>query len=228
MIITLIRGFILYIAIIICMRFMGKRQLGELQPTELVITILLSEIAAIPMQDNEIPMINSLLAVALLVSLEIINSVIIMKNTKIRYLLQGKPAVVIKDGKIDQKKLKKLRFTGDDILDQLRQKDIFDINEVQYAVIETNGSLSVMKNPENETPTVSQFGFNTERRGIPVLAVNDGRYIDTAINESEEISKKTVEKILKKENADVKEVLIMLIDKYDKYGNYTIIKKDEN
>lgn len=225
MIITLIRGFILYIAIIICMRFMGKRQLGELQPTELVITILLSEIAAIPMQDNEIPMINSLLAVALLVSLEIINSVIIMKNTKIRYLLQGKPAVVIKDGKIDQKKLKKLRFTGDDILDQLRQKDIFDINEVQYAVIETNGSLSVMKNPENETPTVSQFGFNTERRGIPVLAVNDGRYIDTAINESEEISKKTVEKILKKENADVKEVLIMLIDKY---GNYTIIKKDKN
>lgn len=225
MIITLIRGFILYIAIIICMRFMGKRQLGELQPTELVITILLSEIAAIPMQDNEIPMINSLLAVALLVSLEIINSVIIMKNTKIRYLLQGKPAVVIKDGKIDQKKLKKLRFTGDDILDQLRQKDIFDINEVQYAVIETNGSLSVMKNPENEMPTVSQFGFKTERRGIPVLAVNDGRYIDTAINESEEISKKTVEKILKKENADVKEVLIMLIDKY---GNYTIIKKDEN
>lgn len=225
MIITLIRGFILYIAIIICMRFMGKRQLGELQPTELVITILLSEIAAIPMQDNEIPMINSLLAVALLVSLEIINSVIIMKNTKIRYLLQGKPAVVIKDGKIDQKKLKKLRFTGDDILDQLRQKDIFDINEVQYAVIETNGSLSVMKNPENETPTVNQFGFKTEKRGIPVLAVNDGRYIDTAINESEEISKKTVEKILKKENADVKEVLIMLIDKY---GNYTIIKKDEN
>lgn len=225
MIITLIRGFILYITIIICMRFMGKRQLGELQPTELVITILLSEIAAIPMQDNEIPMINSLLAVALLVSLEIINSVIIMKNTKIRYLLQGKPAVVIKDGKIDQKKLKKLRFTGDDILDQLRQKDIFNINEVQYAVIETNGSLSVMKNPENETPTVSQFGFNTERRGIPVLAVNDGRYIDTAINESEEISKKTVEKILKKENADVKEVLIMLIDKY---GNYTIIKKDKN
>ena len=131
----------------------------------------------------------------------------------------------IKDGKIDQKKLKKLRFTGDDILDQLRQKDIFDINEVQYAVIETNGSLSVMKNPENETPTVSQFGFKTEKRGIPVLAVNDGRYIDTAINESEEISKKTVEKILKKENADVKEVLIMLIDKY---GNYTIIKKDEN
>ena len=82
-----------------------------------------------------------------------------------------------------------------------------------------------MKNPENETPTVSQFGFKTEKRGIPVLAVNDGRYIDTAINESEEISKKTVEKILKKENADVKEVLIMLIDKY---GNYTIIKKDEN
>lgn len=225
MIVTLIRGFILYIAIIICMRFMGKRQLGELQPTELVITILLSEIAAIPMQDNEIPMINSLLAVALLVCLEIISSVIIMKSTKIRYIMQGKPAVIIKDGKIDQQKLKKLRFTADDILDQLRQKDIFDINEVQYAVIETNGSLSVMKNPEDETPTVSQFGFVTEKRGIPILAVNDGRYIDSAINESKEISKDTVEKILKKENTNVKNVLIMLMDKY---GNYTIIKKDEN
>ena len=117
MIITLIRGLILYITIIICMRFMGKRQLGELQPTELVITILLSEIAAIPMQDNDIPMINSLLAVALLISLEIISSVIIMKNTKIRYILQGSPAIVIKDGELDQKKLQKLRFTADDILD---------------------------------------------------------------------------------------------------------------
>lgn len=224
MIVTLIRGLILYVAVIICMRFMGKRQLGELQPTELVITILLSEIAAIPMQDNEIPMINSILAVALLVSLEIINSVIIMKNTKIRYLLQGKPAVVIKDGKIDQKKLKKLRFTGDDILDQLRQKDIFDINEVQYAVIETNGSLSVMKNPEDETPTVSMLGLRADKRGIPILAVNDGRYIDTAIDESEEISKAQVEKILKKEKTAVDDVLIMLIDKYE---NYTIIKKDE-
>ncbi|MGN1479887.1 MAG: DUF421 domain-containing protein [Acutalibacteraceae bacterium] len=222
MIITLIRGLILYITIIICMRFMGKRQLGELQPTELVITILLSEIAAIPMQDNDIPMINSLLAVALLISLEIISSVIIMKNTKIRYILQGSPAVVIKDGQLDQKKLQSLRFTADDILDQLRQKDIFDINEVKYAVIETNGSLSVMKKEDAQTPTTGQLNIKSEEKGLPILAINDGKIIDSAVNESE-ININQVKNILRKENEKPENILILLLDKF---GNYTMIRKD--
>ena len=222
MIITLIRGLILYITIIICMRFMGKRQLGELQPTELVITILLSEIAAIPMQDNDIPMINSLLAVALLISLEIISSVIIMKNTKIRYILQGSPAVVIKDGKLDQKKLQSLRFTADDILDQLRQKDIFDINEVKYAVIETNGSLSVMKKEDSQTPTTGQLNIKSDKKGLPILVINDGKIIDSAVNDSE-IDIKQVKKVLKKEHEIPENILILLLDKF---GNYTMIRKE--
>ena len=222
MIITLIRGLILYITIIICMRFMGKRQLGELQPTELVITILLSEIAAIPMQDNDIPMINSLLAVALLISLEIISSVIIMKNTKIRYILQGSPAVVIKDGKLDQKKLQSLRFTADDILDQLRQKDIFDINEVKYAVIETNGSLSVMKKEDSQTPTTGQLNIKSDKKGLPILAINDGKIINSAVNDSE-IDIKQVKKVLKKEHEIPENILILLLDKF---GNYTMIRKE--
>ena len=222
MIITLIRGLILYITIIICMRFMGKRQLGELQPTELVITILLSEIAAIPMQDNDIPMINSLLAVALLISLEIISSVIIMKNTKIRYILQGSPAVVIKDGELDQKKLQKLRFTADDILDQLRQKDIFDISEVKYAVIETNGSLSVMKKEDAQTPTTGQLNIKSEEKGLPILAINDGKIIASAVNDSE-ININQVNKVLRKEHEKPENILILLLDKF---GNYTMIRKD--
>lgn len=222
MIITLIRGLILYITIIICMRFMGKRQLGELQPTELVITILLSEIAAIPMQDNDIPMINSLLAVALLISLEIISSVIIMKNTKIRYILQGSPAVVIKDGELDQKKLQKLRFTADDILDQLRQKDIFDISEVKYAIIETNGSLSVMKKEDAQTPTTGQLNIKSEKKGLPILAINDGKIIDSAVNDSE-ININQVNKVLRKEREKPENILILLLDKF---GNYTMIRKD--
>lgn len=203
---------------------MGKHQLGELQPTELVITILISEIASIPMENNDVPMINSILAVLLLTCLEIINSVIIMKSTKIRYLLQGKPAIVINDGRIDQKKLKALRFTADDILDQLRQKDIFDINEVQYAVVETNGSLSVMKKQQYETPTNEKLSIKTEKQGIPALVINDGKYIDSVINDCG-LDKNKISKILKKENLNIKEVLIMLIDKYN---NYTLIKKDKN
>lgn len=201
---------------------MGKRQLGELQPTELVITILLSEIASIPMENNDVPMINSVFAAIILVCLEIINSVILMKSAKIRYLLQGKPAIIINDGKLDQKKLKALRFTADDILDQLRQKDIFEIEEVQYAVVETNGSLSVMKKQQYDSPVNKDLGIKKESQGIPVLVVNDGRYIDSVIKDNK-LNKKIIENIIKKEKTDVKEVLIMLIDKYN---NYTLIKKE--
>ena len=224
MLVTLVRGLILYIFIIICMRFMGKRQLGELQPTELVITILLSEIASIPMENNDVPMIYSIFAALLLVCLEIINSVIIMKSTKIRYLLQGKPAIVINDGVLDQKKLKALRFTADDILDQLRQKDIFEISQVQYAVVETNGSLSVMKKQQYDTPVNEDLGIKGNKQGIPVLVINDGKYIESAIKDSD-FETKTIEKILKKERAEVKDIIILLLDKYN---NYTLIKKERS
>ena len=224
MLVTLVRGLILYIFIIICMRFMGKRQLGELQPTELVITILLSEIASIPMENNDVPMINSIFAALLLVCLEIINSVIIMKSTKIRYLLQGKPAVVINDGVLDQKKLKALRFTADDILDQLRQKDIFEISQVQYAVVETNGSLSVMKKQQYDSPVNENFGIKSSPQGIPVLVINDGKYIESAIKDSG-FEMKAIEKILRKEKVEVKDIIILLLDKYN---NYTLIKKEKS
>lgn len=202
---------------------MGKRQLGELQPTELVITILLSEIASIPMENNDVPLLNSIIAALLLVCLEIINSVIIMKNTRIRYLTQGKPAIIINDGKLDQKKLKALRFTADDILDQLRQKDIFEIKEVQYAVVETNGSLSVMKKNRYDSPVNEDLGIKKQNQGIPILVVNDGKYIDSVITDNN-LNKNIIIKILKNENIDISEVLIMLVDKYD---NYTLIKKEK-
>ena len=146
-----------------------------------------------------------------------------MKSTKVRYLLQGKPAIIINDGKLDQKKLKALRFTADDILDQLRQKDIFEIEEVQYAVVETNGSLSVMKKLQYDSPVNHDLGIEKPKQGIPVLDVNDGKYIEAVIKDNG-IRKESVCKILKKEKTDVKEVLIMLIDKYD---NYTLIKKEQ-
>lgn len=224
MLVTLVRGLILYIFIIICMRFMGKRQLGELQPTELVITILLSEIASIPMENNDVPMINSIFAALVLVCLEIINSVIIMKSTKIRYLLQGRPAVVINDGVLDQKKLKALRFTADDILDQLRQKDIFEISQVQYAVVETNGSLSVMKKQQYDSPVNENFGIKSSPQGIPVLVINDGKYIESAIKDSG-FEMKAIEKILRKEKVEVRDIIILLLDKYN---NYTLIKKEKS
>lgn len=223
MLVTLIRGIILYFTIIICMRFMGKRQLGELQPSELVITILISQIVSIPMEDNETPLINSLFAVLMLVCLEIINSVIIMKSSFIRYKLQGKPAIIISKGTIDQQKLRQLRLTADDLFDQLRQKDIFDINEVEYAVLETNGALSVMKKAECDTPTAKDHGIKVKPAQLRQLVVTDGKFIDCLIKEAN-LKKSDIEAIIKKSHVEKNDILALLAD--DK-GGFTLIKKEK-
>ena len=205
------------------MRIMGKRQLGELQPTELVITILLSEIAAIPMQDNALPLGNSIVAVLLLVALEVINSVVVLKSSKCRSFLQGNSLVVIRDGVVDQKQLKRLRFTMDDLFDQLRQKDVFDISDVRYAIVETNGQLSVMLKPEKETVTAEMADIPNETKGLLCMVINDGKFLKRSFKECETDEEKLYD-ILEKENTQINEVLFMVADKE---GNYTIVKKDE-
>ena len=202
---------------------MGKRQLGELQPTELVITILLSEIAAIPMQDNALPLGNSIVAVLLLVALEVINSVVVLKSSKCRSFLQGNSLVVIRDGVVDQKQLKRLRFTMDDLFDQLRQKDVFDISDVRYAIVETNGQLSVMLKPEKETVTAEMADIPNETKGLLCMVINDGKFLKRSFKECETDEEKLYD-ILEKENTEINEVLFMVADKE---GNYTIVKKDE-
>ena len=223
MLVTLIRAAVFYVLIIFCMRIMGKRQLGELQPTELVITILLSEIAAVPMQDNALPLGNSIVAVLLLVALEIINSVIVLKSSRCRSLLQGNSLVVIRDGVVDQKQLKRLRFTMDDLFDQLRQKDIFDISDVRYAIVETNGQLSVMLKPEKETVTAEMADIQNETKGLLCMVVNDGKFLKRAFKECD-MNEEKIFGILERERTPIDEVLFMVADKE---GNYTIVKKDE-
>lgn len=221
MLITLIRGFILYISITFFMRFMGKRQLGELQPTELVITILLSEIAAIPMENNDSPLLNSLFATALLVCLEIINSVLSMKSQFFSRILQGKSAVIIENGILNQKKLKDLRFSIEDLLEQLRQKDCFDIKDVNYAVVETNGNLSLKKKNNLESLTAGQFGIKEKEVKIPVLAINDGKLVHANINGNPQMQKQ-IESVLKAEKIKTEDAFILLITDAD---NYTLIKR---
>ena len=222
MLITLTRGLILYVAITIFMRFMGKRQLGQLQPSELVITIILSEIAAIPLENNDTPLLNSLLATALLVSLEIICSFISMKNFRFNRILQGKPAVIIENGILNQKKLKDLRFSIDDLLEQLRQNDVFDINEVNYAVVETNGNLSLKKKKNLQPLTTAQFGLKEKEEIIPILAVNDGKLVTSNLK-SRQLNQKQIESILTEENIKIENVMILLVSDSN---NYTIIKRD--
>lgn len=223
MLISLIRVGILYFFIIVCMRLMGKRQLGELQPTELVITILLSEIASIPIEDNGVPLINSIFAVLLLVSLEIINSAVCLKSAKLRSVIEGNPVIVISDGTVQQEKLRQLRFSSEDLLEQLRQKDVFDINDVKFAIVETNGQLSVMLKDNKQPITPEALEAEAQSKGLQCMVVNDGKILRKSFRDCNMDDQK-LKNILKKRKIQLKEILFMLADSK---GNYTIIKKEK-
>ena len=158
MIITVIRLAVLYCVITAAIRLMGKRQVGELQPTELVVTILLSELVAIPIQDNSLPMATSLIAAAVLVSLEILSSVISLRWKGFRTLTQGNSVPVIDKGRVDFNQLRDLRITYDDLLEALRLKDVFEITQVELCMIETNGQISVRLKPEFQPLEKGKWG----------------------------------------------------------------------
>ena len=223
MVLTILRILILYVLATAAVRIMGKRQIGELQPSELVITILLSEIAAIPMQDTDIPLLNSVVAVLLLVAFEIISSVISMKSRGARRLLEGNAVTVIRDGRIDQKEIKRLRYTVDDLLTALRQKDVFDISTVGYAVLETNGKLSVMLKPDENALTAKTLRLSLPVPGMPCLVISDGKvirehYDDCNMNDRE------LKRLLRAKGLEVEDVLIMTVDR-DR--NAVIVEKEK-
>ena len=175
--ITLLRAIIIYIFITVAMRVMGKRQIGELNPQELVITILISAVATVPLENNGMPLANSLIPIAIFISFEIINSALSMKSIKFRALIKGKPRFIIKDGKIQQGELTKLRFTIDDLTDAVRQAGVFDISQVANAIVETNGVVSVQKKSEYAPLTPKDIGIKTEDAEVPITAIVDGKAV---------------------------------------------------
>ncbi len=223
MLISLIRAVILYFFVIFSVRVMGKRQIGELQPAELVITILISQIVTVPMQDNGFPLINTVIPVCILISLEIIMSVIAMKLPKIRQIISGNPKIIIRDGKIDQNALRQLRLTIDDLMEALRQKDVFDLSVVDYAIIETNGKLSILLNPESQNATSGMVNAVPEDIGLTCTVISDGQIVRKGLTESG-IKCQEVFSFLKRNSLNIKEVLLLTTDKT---GNFNLVKKDE-
>ncbi len=223
MISIIIRTLIIYLAVVVGMRLMGKRQLGEMQPGELVVTILMSEVAAIPIEDAAVPLINGIIPIVVLVSLEIINSLLEMKSVRFRMITEGNPQTVIKNGELDQKQLKSLRLTVNDILAALRQKDVFDIDDVQYAVVETNGTLSVLLKPEKRNSTPKNYDKPEKDNGIPCPVIIDGKtipenFLDTGVTVKE------IKKKIQQEKLKEKDIILMTVDKNKKY--YIIKRTD--
>ena len=143
MLIVFFRVFLIYLLIIFSLRLMGKRQIGQLQPSELVLTILVSNIATMSIEDTNVPLLGGIIPILSLVSFDVIISAISLKSKKARRIISGTPRVLIRDGKIDQAEMHELRFTIDDVMSQLRSNNVFDIQDVAFAIVETTGVLSV-------------------------------------------------------------------------------------
>ncbi|MCI7085469.1 MAG: DUF421 domain-containing protein [bacterium] len=223
MLIAIIRTLILYVFVIFAVRIMGKRQISDLQPTELVITLIISDIASLPLENTDQPLLSGVVPVLILIFCEIIASMIMMKNGKFRKLICGSPVMVIEDGEIKQDAMKKLRMTTEDLCIQLRQADVFCLEDVQYCIVETNGKLSVLKKPPKRNPDASDMGIEIPDNGIEVVVISDGEYLDNSIKLCG-INKDKLNKILSKNKVKKDGVFIMTCDKT---GNYNIIEKEK-
>lgn len=197
MTISVIRTVILYLLLMIAMRLMGKRQLGELQPSELVVTLLLSDLAAVPMQENGLPLLNGVMPILVLVSLELLLSGAMLKFPSVAKLISGSPIPVIRDGVLDMAALKRLRMTVEDLEESLRQQDIFDVSQVQYAIAETNGHISAYRYSEEE---------------MPVIVVSDGSLCDWGMQLCG-MTEEQLTRYLRKKRCEQKDVFLLTATK---------------
>ena len=174
----IVRTVLIYLCVLFAMRLMGKRQLGELQPEELVSTILISNLASISIESEEVPVTASLIPLFLIAALELLGSILSFQSQKFFNLMSGRPKTVILDGQIDQNALRTLRLTTADLMEALRGKDVFDLRDVSYAVVETNGSLSVALRPEREPATLSDLALKVQHSQATIPFVLDGQVLD--------------------------------------------------
>lgn len=216
MIISIIRTLLLYLVIITAVRVMGKRQIGEMQTSELVVTLLISDIAAIPMQNTSQPLLSGFVPILILVLCEIVLSVVMMKKAKFRRFICGKPQIVINDGKIDQAQMKRLRISTEDLCEQLRQLDCFNIEDIAYAIVETNGKMSILRKPEKDTPTLSDLKIKKQDKGIETVVISDGERSDYSMKLCG-VDDAWLSKTLEQNKVEQKNVFLMTANKKKEY-----------
>lgn len=223
LIITAIRTVILYFIVTVAIRLMGKRQIGDMQPNELVVTLLISEIAAIPLQDATQPVMSGVMAISVLVVLEILISILAMKSFFVRKIMSGRSIILIKNGVLDQQAMRNVRMTVLDLVELLRGQNVFDISQVAFAVLEVNGGLSVVLKSDARTVTVGDMKLKVPKEGLSIPVISDGKLIKESLM-ALEISQKDIVKRLKRDNLTTEKVFLMTADRN---RNYNIVKKED-
>ena len=205
------RAVFLYLVLVVTVRLMGKRQVGQMEPSEIVVTMLLADLAAIPMDDPSAPLHRGLIPMAAVLGTELVLSVLSMDSVGLRRLLCGKPVILIENGRLIQRNLRRTRITADELSGHLRIKDILDITTVQYAILETNGELSVFPWPRCRPASAEESGIQTENQSLPVTLIEDGRLLRQNLTISGK-DEKWLDKTLRRHNSSIKDTFLLSVD----------------
>jgi len=211
----LVRTIILYILIIAGVRLMGKRQVGELEPSELVLSLIIADLASVPMQDYGIPLLTGVVPILALLSVTMILSVLTMKSVTFRTLLCGRPSIVVRDGALDQREMAKTRLTVDELLEELRIQGHTDLSRIKYAILETNGQLSVLPYANQKPPTARELKVAVGEGGLPRVVVSDGRLLEQNLKALGHDRPWLDKQLAQRGCRDISKVFLLLVDEAD-------------
>ena len=215
MILSYFRTIVLYSVLILAIRLMGKRQIGEMEPAEFVVTMLVANLAAIPLQDGAIPLYSGLVPILTVLGMELVLSGLMMCSVSFRRLLCGKPVILINHGKIIQENLRKTRLSLDELTRQLRDKDVLDIRSVEFAVLETNGNVSVFPYPKDRPASAKDAGVQAARQYLPVTILEDG-YLSKENLKRAGKDETWLQTILSQHSSDIMSTYLLTVDPSDK------------
>lgn len=211
MFILIYRTILIYFLVLVIVRLMGKREIGQLSPFDLVVAIIVAELAAIPMETTGIPLWKVIFPMATLAFLEVLLSYLALHSPFLRKILNGQPQVIIRNGHISKKELRKARYNLNDLLGQLREKGIANVHDVEFGILETSGKLSIIPKSQKRPVTPEDLGLATKYEGLPAVIIADGVIIKSSLQKAG-LDVAWVEKQLARENMRPKDVFLALLD----------------
>lgn len=210
-IIAYIRSVILFIILIVAVRLMGKRQIGEMEPSEFVVTMIIANLATVPMQDSATPLLSGVIPILTILSLELLLSVLSMQSIWFRRVLCGKPEILIHNGEIDQKAMKNGRINADELSELLRQSGVTDLSTVQYAILETNGNLSILPFPKHEPATAKDAGIRVSKRDLPITLISNGRLMKKNLPVAQ-VDRAWIDRTLSQHRLRIRDVYLLTLE----------------
>lgn len=222
MFIAFLRTIILYILVVVALRVMGKRQIGQLQPSELVVAMMISELASIPLEKTQTPLVSGIVPIVTLIIAEAIFSFLTLKSRKVRRAISGVPTILIENGKVCEKEMERLRFNIDDLMEELRSNGYPNISDIEYAIIETTGQLSVIPKSNKRPLTADDLNLSLKYEGLPFLIVLDGK-INTVALKDAGINEEWLK--IKLKEYDIEKIEDVFLASLDTSGDFYVQRK---